>query len=43
MWKNVLFLDLEGKKGDFKYAEGNGKASKKVAWGEEKFSITDAP
>ena len=41
--KKYDFLALGSTKGDFKSVEGNGRPSKKDAWSEEKFVVTDAP
>jgi hypothetical protein len=38
-----IFFSGVKKKGDFKYAEGNGRPSKQGAWSEEKFVVTNSP
>jgi hypothetical protein len=41
MCKNVYFWLWNEQKRDFKFAEGNGRPSKQVAWSEEKFVVTN--
>jgi hypothetical protein len=41
--KMCIFGSGMNKKGHFKFADGNGRPSKQVAWSEAKFVVTDAP
>jgi hypothetical protein len=43
MWKNVLFWIWKVKKGTSSQHREMERPSKKVAWGEEKIDVTDAP
>jgi hypothetical protein len=41
IWTKIyIFSSGVNKKGEFKFADGNGRPSKKGAWSEETFSIT---
>jgi hypothetical protein len=43
MWKNMIFYLWKIQKGNSNPHREMERPYKKVAWGEEKFAITDAP